>query len=87
MAADLPAITADLRTAIGQASATIARIDGVVASSAGPVREFTTTGLPQFVRFTAEARALVASLEQLTRRIERDPAGFFLGNQAPTYRR
>ena len=81
------AITADLRTAIERASATIERIDGVVASSAGPVREFTTTGLPQFVRFTAEARALVTSLEQLTRRIERDPAGFFLGSKEPTYRR
>ena len=84
---DVPTITADLRQTVARASEVLARIDGMVADSAGPVHEFTQTGLPQFVRFTNEARALVASLEQLTARIERNPAGFFLGNQAPDYRR
>jgi phospholipid/cholesterol/gamma-HCH transport system substrate-binding protein len=87
VSADVPAITADLRQTVARASEVLARIDGMVAESAGPVRDFTETGLPQFVRFTNEARALVASLEQLTARIERNPAGFFLGNQAPDYRR
>jgi phospholipid/cholesterol/gamma-HCH transport system substrate-binding protein len=87
VSADLPTITSDLQRTIARANEVLSRVDGVVADSAGPVRDFTQTGLPQFVRFTAEARALVASLEQLTARIERDPARFFLGNQAPTYRR
>jgi phospholipid/cholesterol/gamma-HCH transport system substrate-binding protein len=83
----VPEITGELRQAIANANEVIARVDTAVGESAGPVREFATTGLPQFVRFTAEARALVANLQQLVARIERDPARFFLGSRAPEYRR
>ena len=87
VADDLPAVTSDLRTTIARATATIDRIDSVAAASAGPVEQFTTSGLPQLVRFAAEARALVARLDALTARLESNPAGFFLGNRAPDYRR
>ncbi len=87
VADDLPAITDQLRDAITKANAVIARVDTVVARSAAPVDDFTRNGLPQFVRFTAEARALVARLDALTARIERDPAGLLLGNRVPDYRR
>ena len=44
-------------------------------------------GLPQFVRFTQEARKLVQNLERVTAKIERDPARFLLGTQSPEFRR
>lgn len=87
VAADLPAITGELRAAIADASAVVARVDRAVAASAGPVEAFATGGLGQIEQFTREARSLVTALESLVRRIERDPARFFLGNQPPTYRR
>lgn len=45
------------------------------------------TGLPQYVRLAREARDLVKSLQQLTARMERDPARFFFGNNVPELRR
>jgi phospholipid/cholesterol/gamma-HCH transport system substrate-binding protein len=63
------------------------RIDAVVGQSSVPIGEFTQTGLPEFVRFTRAARNLTADLERLIARIERDPARFFLGGQAPEFRR
>ena len=87
VAGDLPAITGQLRETIARADAVISRVDTVVAQSAGPVGDFTRNGLPQFVRFTSEARELVARLSALTARLERDPAGTLLGNRVPDYRR
>ncbi len=85
--ADIPAITADLRQTLKRASDVMAEVERVVAASGPPITQFTTSGLPQFVNFTQEARNLVASLERLTARIDRDPARFFLGNTPPDYRR
>jgi phospholipid/cholesterol/gamma-HCH transport system substrate-binding protein len=87
VADDLPAITSQLRDAIAKADTVIGRVDTMVATSAAPINDFTRNGLPQFVRFTAEARALVARLDALTARLERDPAGALLGNRVPDYRR
>ncbi|MFO1142898.1 MAG: MlaD family protein [Amaricoccus sp.] len=87
VASDLPAITDELHSAIAKANTVIGRVDAIVATSAPPIDDFTRNGLPQFVRFTAEARALVAQLDALTARIERDPAGFLLGSRAPDFRR
>ena len=55
--------------------------------SSGPVGDFTAQGLPQFVRFTQEARELVQRLDRIAGQLERDPARFFLGAQAPDFRR
>ena len=85
--ADLPAITAELRKTLERANSAMAEIDRVVAASGPPIAQFTATGLPQFVSFTQEARNLVASLERLTARLDRDPARFFFGNTPPDFRR
>ena len=55
--------------------------------SAGPIGDFTSQGLPQFVRFTGDARDLIARLDRIAAQLERDPARFFLGAQAPDFRR
>jgi len=87
VAADLPAVSAELKATLAQATATIRRIDSVVQQSAGPVGQFTGQGLPQFIRFTQEAQALVARLDRIAAQIERDPARFLLGAPAPNFRR
>ncbi len=84
---DLPAITAEVRSAAESASRAAAGIEGMVARGAPGVETFATQGLPQFTRLATEARTLVSQLEQLIQRIERDPARFFLGGSAPEYRR
>lgn len=84
---DVPAITAELKQTLARATAMMETIDGVVAASGPPIAQFAQTGLPQFTRFTQEARDLIASLERLTARIERDPARFFLGGKPPEFSR
>jgi phospholipid/cholesterol/gamma-HCH transport system substrate-binding protein len=87
VSADLPEITGELRTTLARATEAIGSIEAVVAASAPPIRDFATTGLPQFTRFTIEARGLIARLDRIADRLERDPARFLLGGQAPDYRR
>ena len=87
VAADLPEVTAELRATLARAGDVVERLDAVVAASAPGVQDFAQTGLPEFVRFTQEARSLVASLERIAARLERDPARFLLGNQPPDFRR
>lgn len=87
VAAELPGVTADVRSAAASASRAAGRFDTMMGTAAGPIDSFANQGLPQFTRLAADARALVAQLEQLTRRIERDPARFFLGGAVPEYRR
>jgi phospholipid/cholesterol/gamma-HCH transport system substrate-binding protein len=80
VSADLPAISAEVRSAAEDLQAMIAR-------SAPGVETFATSALPQFNRLGMDARALVATLERLILRIERDPARFFLGGNTPEFRR
>lgn len=87
VASDLPAVTGELKTTLARATDTVVRIDTMVANSSGPVTDFTTQGLPQFVRFTQEARELITRLDRIAAQLERDPARFFLGAQAPDFRR
>ncbi|WP_340108781.1 MlaD family protein [Pikeienuella sp. HZG-20] len=87
VARDVPAITADLRALIARADAVVAQFQGAVAASAPGVSDFARTGLPELTRLGAEARGLVASLNSLVRRIERDPARFLLNERVPEYRR
>ena len=72
IAADVPGIMADLRAGVSEARAAIA--------SASP-------GLRDFGRLGAEARAVVAALNDLIRRIAQDPSGFLLDDRVPEYRR
>ncbi len=87
VAGDLPAIATDLRALIGRADAVVAQVQATVADAAPGIRTFTGSGLNELTGLSAEARTLVQSLDQLVRRIERDPARFLLDNRVPEYRR
>jgi phospholipid/cholesterol/gamma-HCH transport system substrate-binding protein len=84
---DLPIASADLRAAIGEARAVMGRINGVVQGAAGPVTGFTEKGLPEFTIVARQMRELVDRLDRIAARLERDPARFILGSEAPDYRR
>ncbi len=84
---DIPAVTSDLRDLIARADAVVAEVQTTVGQAAPGIRTFTGTGLSELSRLGTEARSLVRSLEQLVRRIERDPARFFLEDRVPEYRR
>ncbi len=87
LSADLPAITLDLRAVMGRAQDVISKLDAAVDASAPQIESFSRSGLPEFTGFAREARQLVGRLDQLTRRLERDPARFFFGNSIPEFRR
>jgi phospholipid/cholesterol/gamma-HCH transport system substrate-binding protein len=84
---DIPAITADLRNAMARALEVIQEIDDTVTASAPPIQSFARNGLPEFTKFAREAQQLVYQLEQMTKKLERDPARFFFGNNVPEFRR
>ncbi|MBR9650619.1 MlaD family protein [Thalassovita aquimarina] len=87
LAEDIPAVTGDLREATARALDVIEQIDATVSASTPPIRSFAETGLPEFTKFAREAQQLVYRLEQLTKKMERDPARFFFGNNIPEFRR
>lgn len=84
---DIPAITADLRRAAATAETTLAQLGGMVSDASAPVQAFATAGLPQYTRLAREMRGLITNLDGLVRRLERDPARFFLDRQTPEFRR
>jgi phospholipid/cholesterol/gamma-HCH transport system substrate-binding protein len=86
VAADLPAITGQLRTTVGRADQMVTELAGVVATSGPAVNDFATRGLPNYNAFATEARGLVASLDRLTAQIQRDPTRFLFGNTLPEFR-
>jgi phospholipid/cholesterol/gamma-HCH transport system substrate-binding protein len=58
-----------------------------VVDNSDQIEAFMQAGLPQFIRFVEEGSRLVASLQRLSAKIERDPARFLLGTQAPEYKK
>ena len=62
-------------------------LETVVAGNQRQLSEFLRLGLPEFLRFTEEARGLVINLERLVNKIERDPARFLLGTQNSEFSR
>ncbi|WP_114964244.1 MlaD family protein [Alkalilacustris brevis] len=84
---DIPAVTADLRAAAESARVAFLDMGEVVGTAGEAVTGFATTGLPQYTRLAQETRNLIASLERVTRQIERDPTRFFLDRQTPEFRR
>ena len=86
-AGDLTAIGSDMRATARSASSFVGTLDSLVVENRRPVSDFLRLGLPEFLRFTEEARSLVVNLERLVNRIERDPARFLLGTQATEFRR
>jgi len=84
---DLPAVTADLRAAAATANEALSTLGRIAQEAGTPLREFATTGLPQYTRVAAEASALVRNLDKLVAQIQRDPARFFIGRSTPEFRR
>jgi phospholipid/cholesterol/gamma-HCH transport system substrate-binding protein len=87
VADDIPVISAEIRAASASASQAFGDLQGLVASSAPGVQEFTTQGLPMIARLAQETRSLIANLGQLTRQIERSPTQFLLDRDVPEFRR
>lgn len=83
----IPQVTADLTAASNAARQTFEQVSRTVAASDPPIRDFTTTALPQFTRLARETRELISNLDQLTKQIQRDPARFFLGGNTPVFQR
>ncbi len=86
VSADLPEISGEVRAAAEAAAAAARRVEALAEEAAPPVAGFARDALSQYARLGQDARALVATLEDFVRRIERDPARFFLGGQPPEYR-
>jgi phospholipid/cholesterol/gamma-HCH transport system substrate-binding protein len=84
---DMPAITSELRALIARSDAVARQIQTAVAQSTPGIGDFANKGLPELTRLAAEARTLVNTLGNLTRRIERDPARFILDGRVPEYRK
>jgi phospholipid/cholesterol/gamma-HCH transport system substrate-binding protein len=87
VAKDMPTITSELRALIARSDAVARQIQSAVAKGTPGIGDFASRGLPEFTRLAAEARTLVKTLGDLTRRIERDPARFLLDGRVPEYRR
>ncbi|PZX46786.1 phospholipid/cholesterol/gamma-HCH transport system substrate-binding protein [Roseinatronobacter thiooxidans] len=84
---DIPEVTADLRRTAESAARAFDDLGRMVRESSGPVRDFTTSGLPNITQLARETRGLITNLDRLTRQIERDPARFLLNRQTPEFRR
>jgi phospholipid/cholesterol/gamma-HCH transport system substrate-binding protein len=55
-------------------------LDEVVGKNKRALQDFASTGLYELSRFLTEARTLVAALQRLSERMERDPARFLFGD-------
>lgn len=84
---DIPNITTELRMLISRSDAVVRNIQSAVSRASPGISSFADRGLPEMTRLAAEARVLIKTLGDLTRRIERDPARFILDGRVPDYRR
>lgn len=84
---DMPAITSEVRALIARSDAVVRQVQAAVVQSAPGIGDFSSKGLSELTRLAAEARGLVNTLGNLTRRIERDPARFILDGRVPEYRK
>lgn len=87
VADDIPSVTADLRRTADSAAKAFDDLGRIIRDSAGPVREFTSAGLPNITQLARETRGLISNLDSLTRQLERDPTRFLLNRQTPEFRR
>lgn len=83
----VPAIASDLRETAARANAAFGEVEATAGQLGPPLRSFASQGLPQYTRLASETRALVSNLDRLVRQIERDPARYFLGQDAPAFQR
>jgi phospholipid/cholesterol/gamma-HCH transport system substrate-binding protein len=94
---DMTTAAASFSQAADKISSFSAKLDGVAASANSTMADARAAlanfdkvaikGLPQITALTEQGARLLADLTNLTSRIERDPARFFLGNRTPEYTR
>lgn len=84
---DVPEIASDLKALIERTDAVVAQVQATVSASGPGLRSFANTGLAELTRLSVEARNMVSTLNDLVRRIERDPTRFLLDDRVPEYRR
>ena len=84
---EIEAIAAEVRGAAASANSLMGGLDGLVSENRPQINEFMRVGLPEFLRFSEEARRLIVNMERLVDRVERDPARFLLGTQGSDFRR
>lgn len=87
VSSDFDKVSDEILAASESASGLMATVEGIVEENRRPVSDFLRVGMPQFVRFIEESRLLVANLDRLANRVERDPARFLLGTQNSEFRR
>lgn len=87
MAADLPALTEDLRGAGSSAAEAFGSLSEMVARVEPPLDSFLRTGLPEFTRLGGDLRGLVRTLDGLAAGLRRGPAGAILQENRPEFRR
>jgi phospholipid/cholesterol/gamma-HCH transport system substrate-binding protein len=85
--ADIPEITEGLRVTVARALEVVERVDAAIAAGAPAVQDFATTGLGSFTLFARQGQDLLARMERLVQRVERDPTRFFFGGNPSEFRR
>lgn len=76
----LQASLAQLRSAADNFSNVAASMNRLVGDNEEAFSDFANHGLYEFTLFVSEARGLVTTLNRLTNRVERNPAGFLFGD-------
>ncbi len=74
-----------LRDALANVNAAAGSLSRTVAENRGAVRQFSEGGLTELSVAIRELRALVASLNAISSRLDRDPAGYLLGGSKQGY--
>ena len=73
---DLAKAVAEARLAMEKLNGASGQLNKILADNSGPVRRFTETGLTEFSLTIHELRQLVANLNIIATKLERDPAEF-----------
>jgi phospholipid/cholesterol/gamma-HCH transport system substrate-binding protein len=74
-----------LRDALANVNAAAGNLNRTLAENRGSVRQFSEGGLTELSVAIRELRALVASLNAISARLDRDPAGYLLGGGRQGY--
>ena len=71
----------ELKLAIENVGKVSNQLGRMLGDTRTPLKQFSETGLNEFTQMVRELKALVASLNVITTRIERDPTGFVFGGK------
>ena len=85
--ADFTNVSQDILRASQSAAEFTGMLERILADNQVQVSAFLRAGLPEFLRLTEEARVLVSSMDRFIRRVQSDPARFFLGTQGSEFSR